>query len=403
MAQAIGRITNVYNAAAKSELSANVAVGAGAFPVYDAYAFEPSGGIVLLNGVTYAYSSVDLENNILSLTDPSAPLSAQSQDDEVVVVPAGYTKWAMVDLGDGDEGVRALVPFGMRDRLDDGIREEADQESVMLSDASGRWEIVAVDDEIVVITGTVFQTKAEGNRIIMRDDGDAGIIEFFGGTDNELPGSINPQVAAVSPYVPRVVFSTPSVPTDTDSQDAGVATLFSGRIAEGAGGMPSLDVNGNVNADGWVNAQHDVVAHQQLQTGNPPSTTNAVNCRIGSAGILNIVTSLSKHKIDQQPLTLDDVLGILGLTPKTWFDKTEVEQNDGNTDGLRRTPGLIAEDVEEHVPELATYDDAGDLHGVAYDRVAAFLIPIIRDQQARIEALEARLSDSSTGDGHSGA
>ena len=52
--------------------------------------------------------------------------------------------------------------------------------------------------------------------------------------------------------------------------------------------------------------------------------------------------------------------------------------------------GLIAEEVEKAVPELATYED-GKLQGVQYDRVCALLIEDNKACHRRIEELEKRL------------
>ena len=54
--------------------------------------------------------------------------------------------------------------------------------------------------------------------------------------------------------------------------------------------------------------------------------------------------------------------------------------------------GLIAEEVEKAVPELATYED-GKLQGVQYDRVCALLIEDNKACHRRIEALEKRLEE----------
>ena len=50
----------------------------------------------------------------------------------------------------------------------------------------------------------------------------------------------------------------------------------------------------------------------------------------------------SCQKLEQEPLSAEAVRGVLDLTPATWFDRTEAEENDGSTEGLRRIPGLVA-------------------------------------------------------------
>jgi hypothetical protein len=53
--------------------------------------------------------------------------------------------------------------------------------------------------------------------------------------------------------------------------------------------------------------------------------------------------------------------------------------------------GLIAEEVEEHVKELVIYDEEGRPDGVKYDKVALYLVRVIKTQQEKIATLEGRL------------
>lgn len=61
--------------------------------------------------------------------------------------------------------------------------------------------------------------------------------------------------------------------------------------------------------------------------------------------------------------------------------------------------GLIAEQVFEHVPEIVTWfkhpdsDDEAVIDGVRYDLLSVALLDIVRDQEERILALEAALSE----------
>jgi len=53
--------------------------------------------------------------------------------------------------------------------------------------------------------------------------------------------------------------------------------------------------------------------------------------------------------------------------------------------------GLIAEEVAEHLPDLVIYDDVGRPDAVKYDRVALYLLDVVKSQQEKITALEERL------------
>lgn len=52
--------------------------------------------------------------------------------------------------------------------------------------------------------------------------------------------------------------------------------------------------------------------------------------------------------------------------------------------------GLIAEQVAEHCPELVTWFN-GEIDSVRYDLLGVALLPVVKHQQARIEALEAAM------------
>lgn len=131
------------------------------------------------------------------------------------------------------------------------------------------------------------------------------------------------------------------------------------------------------------------VTGDKLFANNPDSTTLAANVHMPSGGQVQRISSLNKFKVEQEHLTVDGVLGLLDLTPKTWYDLSQVAANGGSTEGLRRIPGVVAEDVQEHAPTFAIYNDQGDLQGVAYDRIGVALIPLVRDLVDRVEELEA--------------
>ncbi|HCY6796762.1 TPA: structural protein, partial [Staphylococcus aureus] len=55
---------------------------------------------------------------------------------------------------------------------------------------------------------------------------------------------------------------------------------------------------------------------------------------------------------------------------------------------------LIAEEVENlGLKEFVTYDDKGEIEGIAYDRLWVHLIPIIKNQQSKIEKLEELINE----------
>lgn len=63
------------------------------------------------------------------------------------------------------------------------------------------------------ITGPVFQTASSGERVVVRNDGGGGIIEFFSGLATETAGSVNPSTVDVGggTFVPAIEMSPGTV------------------------------------------------------------------------------------------------------------------------------------------------------------------------------------------------
>ncbi|HDC9642070.1 TPA: hypothetical protein O9R05_002290 [Staphylococcus aureus] len=134
------------------------------------------------------------------------------------------------------------------------------------------------------------------------------------------------------------------------------------------------------------------------------------NLHITSAGTIGRATSAKKYKIsiENQYINEDDQFShskeILKLPIRTWFDKYESEimakelesgkKLSDDTFKLIRHTGLIAEEVEElGFNEFVIYDDNGEIEGIAYDRLWVHLIPIIKNQQSKIEKLEELINE----------
>ena len=120
------------------------------------------------------------------------------------------------------------------------------------------------------------------------------------------------------------------------------------------------------------------------------TTSLASNMHIASSGLVYRSTSASKYKDDIQPITRD-FNDILALEPKSWWDKAELAENNGDTTGLWRHHGLIAEDlVNAGLDELVIWY-GGQPEGIQYERLAVYLIPIVKKLTQRVEDLERGL------------
>lgn len=133
--------------------------------------------------------------------------------------------------------------------------------------------------------------------------------------------------------------------------------------------------------------------------------SGGANMVITEEGTLGRSTSASKYKlsIENQFTEPSDQLAhsknILNLDVKSWFDKAESEivskecekgcRISDDAFKLKRHVGLIAEDVESvGLSEYVDYNTEGGVESIQYDRLWVHLIPIIKEQQKRLEELE---------------
>ncbi|MFB7301673.1 phage tail spike protein [Heyndrickxia sporothermodurans] len=131
--------------------------------------------------------------------------------------------------------------------------------------------------------------------------------------------------------------------------------------------------------------------------------TYAANAYVTENGVLGRSTSARKYKIDEQPVSADLPYKLLNVVPKTWYDKNAVEAYaDVLSKGLdvtkedipyiERIPGLVAEDVrdaglDQYVIYGESKNGVREVEGLMYDRLWTLLIPIVRDQQEKINVL----------------
>jgi hypothetical protein len=137
----------------------------------------------------------------------------------------------------------------------------------------------------------------------------------------------------------------------------GVGSSFSGP------GVPQngLSVLGNIQLNSFAPA------------GGDPLCRNSDN-RIA------LCSSSARYKQDIEPLD-HEFDAVLALRPVRYHWIA-----DGSDD-----VGLVAEEVADVLPALATYNDRGQIEGVKYDRLAAVLVGVAQRQQQQIELLRAQV------------
>lgn len=441
-----------------SELTADVAVSATALPVDWVGDFNDAGGTLRLNDVDLEYTGVDRVAETVTLAVPLAV--AASDGDRVDVVTSGqvlkdYTLF--VTLGQGDDA-QVDIPYGDRDAWPEGDYDEP-VEIVLSNDLETIEAVPGVMPLRRVIGGYIATNGSdEGQRIVIRDDGNGGIIELFGGYADETPGSLDPAQLSGRPNVSLRPSTTPTYAEaprlmmnsgTTASQDhkmqltAGQISLdasdtLSGAvaIAAAAGSVTisadlgiSLSTPGNevtvgddltvfgllealggvsvnsgavlVTTGGHVIAEGNGSFGGTLTNSGHATTTDPVNTRITTDGVFLRVTSLRSAKVAIDDVPLDRARRILNVPAHTWFDRAAAEayaacvdagadeSEIGDIAELRRIPGMIVEEMlDAGIPELVDHED-GEPIGLMYERVVAYVVPVVADIDDRVAALEA--------------
>jgi hypothetical protein len=128
---------------------------------------------------------------------------------------------------------------------------------------------------------------------------------------------------------------------------------------------------------GWeVRINDDLVVTDALGVGELAGTGNR-DVYANADGKLIISSSSRRYKKEIKPLGISKD-SILKLEPVSFVWK----------EGDSADIGLIAEEVNQVMPELVDYDAQGNPDGVKYDKIAIYLLGVIKDQQKEIDTLK---------------
>jgi len=105
--------------------------------------------------------------------------------------------------------------------------------------------------------------------------------------------------------------------------------------------------------------------------------------RVDASGVLTRSSSSLRYKKNVRSLPSDPA-AVLNLRPVA-FDWRSTSEPD---------VGLIAEEVAQVLPELVVWDDQGRPDAVRYNRVALYLLEVVKQQQQRLAALEEVVEQS---------
>lgn len=228
-----------------------------------------------------------------------------------------------------------------------------------------------------------------------------GVYTYF--PVGELPPVWHPKPDSTTIYSNALIKSTGNLMLQASGGLIGFSDLWGNEIAffNGSLGMTDFLFWGSYpNQDYIALRAYSSFSNSFLRSDLVKNKTysSAANVYITSDGVLGRATSARKYKLLEEPLEVDPYK-LLELEPKTWYDKRAVEDWARELEGeevefqkVHRHPGLVAEDVADAGLEMfVTFGDDGEIEGLQYDRLWTLLIPIVKDQQKKIEELDAKL------------
>lgn len=135
-------------------------------------------------------------------------------------------------------------------------------------------------------------------------------------------------------------------------------------------------------------------SHQTGVSSNVYSNANMyLNCETGiinAAGFYasGNITAYSDKRVKTNfeviPNALEKVSKLSGYT----FDRTDLEDEDGNAKPVARQTGVIAQEVLEVLPEVVSQNPKDGMYGVAYGNMVGLLIEAIKELKAEVEELK---------------
>jgi hypothetical protein len=159
------------------------------------------------------------------------------------------------------------------------------------------------------------------------------------------------------------------------------------------GNSANVRFDDGIDVAGSIQAGSQGISTSGRMSCGKASTTSAANIRSSTqSGEFQYVSSMRKFKLDREAIEPD--YRLLDLPAMTWRDAGMVEEN---PDTERRVAGFVAEDLaalsafsDRAFEPLLEIGDDDRPAGIQYDRVVAFLLPIVRDLHERVKELESR-------------
>jgi len=234
-----------------------------------------------------------------------------------------------------------------------------------------------------------------------------GYITFYGDDDGTGDHAITSRDANGNPSDDLRINSFHNVYVNLDSNNNNTSTSTSFSISQHGGtgtlGSAVFSVRGDglttVTGDLSVTGNTYATASWATNLVNIPDLTTVLTAGNGGGGLsiteVNditatgtveagsfIETSARRFKENIEPIegALDIVSNIDGVT----FNRIGEE---------RREYGFIADEIESTAPELVSYDDTGQVHGVHYARTVAVLTEAVKELNDKVKAQDLFIKD----------
>ena len=246
------------------------------------------------------------------------------------------------------------------------------------------------------VEGARFQTSSGGSRIRIDDDvsgpfGTQDAIEFVSSGDSKALVSYVATSASLDFYCDEFVFVKRNGTT-------GVVAVIDGEVSTNDITAGGTFLMGFSNGDRAFRVASDGKVYSHGIDDN--DTASAANVRVGASA--QLLRSTSTQRVKDHITSLGgDLVGVdpakistetASANPYDVLDIAPAEfQSLAPADGGQRLLGFIAENVAEVFPWAAEWDETGEPSSVADRPVLAALLAVVKDQQATITDLRARI------------
>lgn len=147
-----GQVLDVSISPVGDELASDHPAGSTTLTLMDSLEFySETGGFLQIEDEVYEYDTVDVDLATVHLL--TGLLTDREEGERVLVLPLSEEKWAMVDTNDLGEPISARVAHGLKDKMVDGVRDEEEQETVVLEMQEGDWVVTDIVEEVPSLDG----------------------------------------------------------------------------------------------------------------------------------------------------------------------------------------------------------------------------------------------------------